>query len=121
MIAGINAFAPIINAITVLASFGFVIWTTCFRKTRRDRIDELKVEMQVLFSEGWDDRKIRSRKALEDFFQQLSPKFQKAKYKRLHQCAFDELGYEGRNLAFRLLKHVQERYEGGNIVTPEDG
>ena len=77
--------------------------------------------MRVLFSEGWDERKIRSHKALEEFFQQLSPKFQKERYKRLHRSAFDELGYEGRNPAFRLLKHVQERYEGGNIVTPEDG
>ena len=32
MIAKINEFAPIINAITVLASLGFVIWTSCFRK-----------------------------------------------------------------------------------------
>lgn len=121
MIAKINEFAPIINAITVFASFGFVIWTTCFRKTRQDRLDELKFEMRVLFSEGWDERKIRSPKAVEEFYKELHPKFQKERYKRLHQCAFDELGYEGRNPAFRLLKHVQERYEGGNIVTPEDG
>ena len=106
MIAKINEFAPIINAITVFASFGFVIWTTCFRKTRRDRIDELKVEMQVLFSEGWDDTKIRSNKVLEEFYKELRPKFRKERYKRLHQCAFDELGYEGRNPAFRFLKHV---------------
>ena len=45
MIDKINAFAPIINAITVLLSFGFVIWTTCFRKTRRDKVDELKLEV----------------------------------------------------------------------------
>ena len=50
MIAKINAFAPIINALTVLFSFGFVIWTTCFRKTRRDKIDELKVEMLAVVS-----------------------------------------------------------------------
>ena len=62
MIAGINAFAPIINTITILESFGFVIWTTCFRKTRQDRLDELKFEMRLRFSEGWDERKIRSPK-----------------------------------------------------------
>ena len=117
----ISAVSALISAVAVLISTWFVIWTTCFRKTRRDRVDELKEEMQVLFSEGWDETKIRSRKALEEFFHKLSPKFQKTKYKRLHQCAFDELGYEGRNPAFRFLKHVQERYEGGNIVTPEDG
>ena len=50
MIAKINAFAPIINALTVLFSFGFVIWTTCFRKTRRDKIDELKVEILAVVS-----------------------------------------------------------------------
>ena len=60
-------------------------------------------------------------KAVEEFYKELRPKFQKERYKRLHQCAFDELGYEGRNPEFRLLKHVQERYEGGNIVSPEDG
>ena len=68
MITKISALTPIINAITVLASFEFIIWTTCFRKTRQDRLDELKFEMRVLFSEGWDDRKIRSPKTLEDFF-----------------------------------------------------
>ena len=77
--------------------------------------------MQVLFSEGWDKRKIQFPKTLGKFFQQLSPKFQKVKYKQLHQCNFDELGYEGRNPAFRLLKYAQERYEGGRIVTREGG
>ena len=52
--------------------------------------------MQILFSEGWDDTKIRSNKALEKFYKELRPKFQKERYKRLHQCAFDELGYEGK-------------------------
>lgn len=117
----ISAVSALISAVAVLVSTGFVIWATCFRKTRRDRIDELKEEMLIRFSEGWDEKRIRSRKSLEEFFQELSPKFQKPRYKALHQCAFDELGYEGRNLAFRFLKHVQERYESGRIVTREGG
>ena len=84
-------------------------------------IDELKEEMQILFSEGWDDTKIRSNKALENFYKELRPKFQKERYKRLHQCAFDELGYEGKNEAFILLRAVRERYEKGRIVTREGG
>lgn len=115
----ISAGSALISAIAVLISTGFIIWTTCFRKTRRDRIDELKEEMQILFSEGWDDTKIRSNKALENFYKELRPKFQKERYKRLHQCAFDELGYEGKNEAFTLLRAVRERYEKGRIVTRE--
>ena len=117
----ISAVSAFISAVAVLISTGLVIWTHFFRKTRRDRIDELKVEMLILFSEGWDEYKIRSGKAVEKFFQELSPKFQKTKYKALHQCAFDELGYEGKNGAFLFLQNVRRRYEGGEIVTREGG
>ena len=117
----ISAGSAFISTVAVLISTGFIIWTTCFRKTRRDKIDELKVEMQILFSEGWDDTKIRSNRALEDFYKELRPKFQKEKYKTLHQFAFDELGYEGKNEAFILLRAVRERYEKGRIVTREGG
>ena len=46
----IAPYAPIINALAVLTSTFFIIWTTCFRKTRRDRIDELKVEVLAVVS-----------------------------------------------------------------------
>ena len=117
----ISAASALISAVAVFASTGLVIWTTCFRKTRREKIDELKVEMLVLFSEGWDTTRVKTNKALEKFFQNLNPKFQKPKYKVLHQCAFDELGYEGKNEIFNLLKYIQQRYESGRTVTREGG
>ena len=46
----IQAASALISALAVLISTWFIIWTSFFRKTRRDRIDELKVEMQVLFT-----------------------------------------------------------------------
>ena len=59
MLEAITPYAPIISAgsalisaIAVLISTWFVIWTTYFRKTKRDRIDDLKEEMLILFSEG---------------------------------------------------------------------
>ena len=46
----IEKYAAIISALSAFISTGIVIWVSCFRKTRRDRIDELKTEMQVLFT-----------------------------------------------------------------------
>ena len=71
-----------------------MIWVTCFRKTRQDRIDELMEEMWILLS----DKEI-SVIAYEDvdmLLEWLSPKFQKAKYRKLHRHAFKELVREGR-------------------------
>ena len=93
----ISAVSALISTIAVLISTWFIIWATCFRKTRRDRIDELKVEMQILFSKGWANKIIGKHQGEEQFYQALNPKFQKNKYKMLHRCAYDELGYEGRN------------------------
>lgn len=120
MVETLAPYAAIISAIAAL--IGAVSATIAiFRKTRRDRIDELKVEMQVLFSKGWDATRVKTKSGLEEFYQNLSPKFQKPKYKMLHQCAFDELGYEGKNEIFDLLKFLKERYESGRIVTREGG
>ena len=44
----ISAGSALISTVAVLISTWFIIWTTYFRKTRRDKIDELKVEMQVI-------------------------------------------------------------------------
>ena len=44
----IEKYAAIISALSAFISTGVVIWISFFRKTRRDRIDELKLEMQVL-------------------------------------------------------------------------
>ena len=101
----ISAGSAIISTIAVLISTWFIIWTTYFRKTRRDRIDELKEEMQVMLSDGWADQIIYNDGKEEDFFESLKPKFQKPKYKVLHQCAYDELGFEGKN---PVVKHRED-------------
>ena len=98
MVAKINEFAPIINAVAVLISTGFVIWTAC-RKTRRDRIDKLKEEMLILLSQG-REFKIKTVTDAEKFFLSLNQEFQRREYKGLHWCAFNELGYETNNYAY---------------------
>ena len=111
MLEAIKPYAPLISAgsafistVAVLISTWFIIWTTCFRKTRRDRIDELKVEMQILFLKGWASKIIGNHQGEEQFYQALNPKFQKSKYKMLHRCAYDELGYEGKNPAAKFYE-----------------
>ncbi len=120
MIEILAPYAAIISALAALIS-ALIAMLVIFKKTRRDRIDELKVEMQVLFSKGWNATRVKTKSGVEEFFQNLSPKFQKHKYQVLHQCAFDELGYEGKNEIFNLLEFLKERYEKGRIVTPEGG
>ena len=82
-------------------------------------VDELKTEMQVLIAEGWDETRIQTDTDLIEFFQVLPNEFQEPKYKALHQCAFDELGYEGKNAAYLLLRDLQRRQARGEIGTPE--
>ena len=101
----ISAVSAAFNTIAVLVSLGLVIWTSFFRKTRRDRIDELKVEIQILLSQGWAEDIINNNHSVDEFFQSLKPKFQKDKYRVLHQSAYDELGYEGRN---PVINHWQD-------------
>ena len=66
-------------------------------KMRRIRINNLKDRMLILFSEGWNSQKVHTPETLKKFFEALGDKFQKEKYKTLHQEAFDELGREDRN------------------------
>ena len=110
MIARINEFAPIIEALSVLGSFSFVIWVTCFRKTRRDRMDELKVEMQILLSQNSSFVLIRERgkEGENKFFNMLDSKFQKPKYKALHRTAYKELTLEGKNEHINLLRTLHQ-------------
>ena len=88
----ISAGSALISAIAVLISTGFIIWTTCFRKTRRDRIDDLKVEMQVLLG----GRSLIHISERESFLQSLDSKYKTPKYEKLHSVAFAELIHEGR-------------------------
>ena len=92
----ISAGSAVISAVTVLISTGFIIWTTCFRKTRRDRIDDLKVEMQVVLSQIEEEGFVIVAGREDEYFQRLKPKFKKTKYKVLHRCAYDELKNEGK-------------------------
>ena len=66
-------------------------------KMRESRINKLKDRMMVLFSDDWNSQRVHDSKTLKKFFEALGPKFQKERYKKLHQTAFDELGREGRN------------------------
>ena len=106
----ISAVSALISAVAVLISTGFVIWVTCFRKTRRDRIDELKVEMQILLTHNSSQVLIREqgKEGENEFFSLLDPKFQKPKYKMLHRTAYDELTYEGKNHWINLLRAVNK-------------
>lgn len=88
----ISAGSALISAIAVLISTWFIIWTTYFRKTRRDRIDELKEEMQVLLG----GRSLIHISERESFLQSLDSKYKTPKYEKLHSVAFAELIHEGR-------------------------
>lgn len=81
-------------------------------KMRRNRIDKLKDRMLTLFSEGWNHQRIHTPETEKKFFEELGPKFQKKRYKVLHQIAYDELGREGKNDAWRhkdLKRQMIER------------
>ena len=116
----ISAGSALISAIAVLISTFFVIWTACFRKTRRDRIDELKIEMNILFSKGWASKIIGNNQGEEQFYQALNPKFQKNKYKVLHQCAYDELGHEGRNPVVKFYEAEIGEFEYSTLSRRRD-
>ena len=92
----ISALSALVSAVAVVISTWFIIWITYFRKTRRDRIDELKEEMQVKLSQGWTQQIIKTHD-MDRFLRSLDKKFHKSAYKRLYQCAYNELAYEGKN------------------------
>ena len=74
-------------------------------------MDELKEEMQILFSQGWGKDIIGGTRDVDDFFGSLKSKFQKPRYKRLHQSAYDELGYEGKNPVINHNKDFVETFK----------
>ena len=90
----IQAASALISALAVLVSTYFIIWTTCFRKTRQDRIDDLMEEMQILlFDKGITGF---GRDEIDWFLGELAPKFQKEKYRKLHRYALNEMVSGGR-------------------------
>ena len=88
----ISALSAFISAIAVVISTIFVIWTTFFRKTRRDRIDDLKEEMQELL----DGRLILHASERASFLQSIDSKYKTPKYEELHNVAFTELISDGK-------------------------
>ena len=88
----IQAASALISALAVLISTWFIIWTSFFRKTRRDRIDELKEEMQVMLG----GRAILTPSERSSFLQSLDSKFKIPKYGKLHSVAFAELEIENK-------------------------
>ena len=95
----INYITAIIAALAALVGIVFGV-PTYVEKMRKYRIDKLKDRMLVLFSEGWNHQRIHTRETEERFFDTLGPKFQKKRYKKLHQIAYEELGHEGKNDAW---------------------
>ena len=101
-IAVISALAALIGALAAL--IGVYVGT---RKTRRDRMDELKVEMQELFTKDIVRQKYLEISE-EEFFTHLKPEFKTQEYSTLHRCAYDELTYENKNwIVNSRIKHEQ--------------
>lgn len=75
----IETYAPLINAIAVLGSFIFVIISSV-RKSRREKIDELKTEMDIRLTQDWDSTTFHLPEHEDKLFKSLSRKFQQKKY-----------------------------------------
>ena len=103
----IETYAAVINAIAVLGSF-ILVAVVSFKKSRRDRIDELKIEMQVRLTQDWNSKTFHTAEAEEKLFDSFRPKFKRKRYKVLYQCAFNELVYESRNEALRYIRLKRE-------------
>ena len=88
----ISAFSAFVSMIMVIISTGFVIWTACFRKTRREKVDDLKFAILLLcYEEG---RTEFTNDEIQEVLEKLEDKFQEEKYKKLHEFAVRELENE---------------------------
>ena len=114
----ISAGSAFISTVAVLISTWFIIWTTCFRKTKRDLINDLKDEMQVLFTTESVRQKVLEISESE-FFNALKRKFKTRKYRILHQSAYDELTNENKNWIVNYRrKHERVAVARANISNP---
>ena len=105
--ATLSAVSAVVNTFAVLVSLGLVIWTSFFRKTRRDRIDELKVEVLEVVStvKGHEDwvaamnlSEIQGEAGIvkvKDLSNLLRRKYQKKKWYELLPVVLTELRNEG--------------------------
>ena len=107
----IAPYAAIISALAALIGAGAAVYVGT-RKTRRDRVDDLKLEMQVLFTLGLAHEVIVDYTNCK-FFDLLDDNFQNLEYKKLHQCVFDELRYEGRNEIVTIRKKYDDAMAQG--------
>jgi hypothetical protein len=107
MIEILAPYAAVISAAAALISAGVAVYIGT-RKTRRDRIDELKIEMQVRLTHDWNSQTFHTAEAEKQLFESFSSKFKRERYKVLYQCAFDELVYESKNETLRYIKLKRE-------------
>ena len=92
-LASLKLYAPVISALSAFVSTGILIWMTCFRKTRREKVDDLKFAIHLLCHE--EGRDWFSYRRIQKVLENLEDKFQEEKYKKLHGCAVTELEKEG--------------------------
>ena len=111
MIEILAPYAAILSAAAALISAVTAVYIGT-RKTRRDKLDELKVEMMVLFTQNLA-REVTADYTQGKFFALLDVDFQSPKYEKLHQCAFDELKYEGRNKIVIIREKWEEAMKMG--------
>ena len=107
MIEILAPYAAVMSAGAALISAGAAVYIGT-RKTRRDRIDELKIEMQVRLTLDWNSQTFHTVEAEKQLFESFSRKFKGERYKVLYQCAFDELVYESKNETLRYIRLKRE-------------
>ena len=74
-LAALNGYAAVISALSASVSTGFVIWATCFRKTRREIVDDLKFAIRLLLLKEERDWIIYGQTS--EVLEKLEHKFQK--------------------------------------------
>ena len=107
MIEILAPYAALMSAAAALISAGTAVYIGT-RKTRRDRIDELKIEMQVRLTQDWNSQTFHTDEAEKQLFGSFSRRFKGKRYKVLYQCAFDELVYESKNETLRYIRLKRE-------------
>ena len=93
----LSPYAAIISAVAALISAVAALYVGT-RKTRQNRIDELKTEMRIYVSNKHGFKMYP--KDVEPMFRSLPNKYQEPIYKELHRAAYHELRLEGR------LEHI---------------
>ena len=73
----IEKYAAIIRTLSAFISTGVVIWISFFRKTRSEKVDELKTELRTLFTEDAAKKLINDYASADEFFKLLKPKYEK--------------------------------------------